>query len=51
MSKKPKAQKLDPKAVKEKDARQTALMEHRIGASLNSIAAAFIASRPKKSDK
>ncbi|WP_165411187.1 hypothetical protein [Rhizobium leguminosarum] len=46
MSKKP--TKLDPKAVKEKDARQTAMMERRIGASLNSIALAFAASRSKK---
>lgn len=33
---------------KDRDGRQTALMERRVGASLSALAAVFAASRPKK---
>lgn len=49
MSAKPtKARKLDLAKVKERDARQTALIERRVGAALNGLAAALASIRPNK---
>lgn len=49
MSAKPmKSKKLDPAKVKERDARQTALIERRVGSALTGIATAFAATSPKK---